>query len=161
MLVLTIVTVLQFCRLRYKMLVRSINLSLWYYVKDNVVLQALCSSSNCLYTKSKSTILQPLKGELRYELSRSKWSNSDSSSSGFLFSNWLKGAMSRAKIYCGNKLFTLVFITWGLNVLTLNVTTPDTIVSVIWIKKTYCMSHISTNLYTGLPLIFNVYFLTT
>ena len=41
MLVLTIVTVLQFCKLRYKMLVRPINVSLWYYVKDNVVLQAL------------------------------------------------------------------------------------------------------------------------
>ena len=33
MLVLTIVTVLWFCKLRYKMLVRLINLSLWYYVK--------------------------------------------------------------------------------------------------------------------------------
>ena len=43
----------QFCKLRYRMLVGPINLSLWYYVKDNVVLQALCPSSNCLYTKSK------------------------------------------------------------------------------------------------------------
>ena len=50
------------------MLVRPINLSLRYYVKDNVVLQALCPSSNCLYTKSKSTMLRPLKGELGYEL---------------------------------------------------------------------------------------------
>ena len=89
MLVLTIVTVLQFCKLRYKMLVKPITLSLWYYVKDNVVLQALCSSSNCLYTKSKSTMLRPLKGEFGYELSRSKWSNSDSSSSGFSLLNWL------------------------------------------------------------------------
>ena len=40
------------------MLVRPINLSLSYYVKDNVVLQALCLSSNCLYTKSKSTMLR-------------------------------------------------------------------------------------------------------
>ena len=54
MIVLTIVTVLQFCRLRYKMLVRPMNLSLWYYIKDNMVLQALCPSNNCLDTKSKS-----------------------------------------------------------------------------------------------------------
>ena len=87
MLVLAIDTVLQFCRLRYKMLVRPTNLSLWYYVKDNVVLQALCPSS--LYTKSKSTMLGPLKGEVGHELSTSKWSNSDSSSFGFLLSNWL------------------------------------------------------------------------
>ena len=64
------------------MLVRPINLSF----KDNVVLQGLCPSSNCLYTKSKSTKLKPLKGEAGYELAASKWSNSDSSSSGFLLS---------------------------------------------------------------------------
>ena len=28
-----------------------------------MVLQALCPSSNCLYTKSKSTMLRPLKGD--------------------------------------------------------------------------------------------------
>ena len=84
---LTIVTVLQFCKLRHEMLVRPINLSLRYHVKDNVVLQALCPSSDCLNTKSKSTMLRPLKGELGYELSRSKWSNSNSSSSSFLLSN--------------------------------------------------------------------------
>ena len=55
------------------MLVRPVNLSLRYCVKDNVVLQALCPSSNCLYTKSKSTMLGPLKGEVGYELSASKW----------------------------------------------------------------------------------------
>ena len=77
----------QFCKLGYKMLARPINLSLCYYAKDNVVLQALCPSSNCLYTKSKSTMLGLLKSELRYKLSTSKWSNSDSSSSGFLLSN--------------------------------------------------------------------------
>ena len=49
----------------------------------------------------------------------------------------LKGAMSRAKVYCGNKLFTLVFYHLGTNVLSPNVTTPDTIVSVISVKKTY------------------------
>ena len=64
------------------MLVRPMNLSVRYYVKDNMVLQDLCPSSNCLYTKSKSTILRPLNGELGYELSKSKWS----SSSGFLLS---------------------------------------------------------------------------
>ena len=69
------------------MLARPINLSLRYYVKDNVVLQALGPSRNNLYMKSKSTMLRPLKGELGYELSRSKWSNSDSSSSAFLISN--------------------------------------------------------------------------
>ena len=53
------------------MLVRPINLSLSYYVKDNVVLQALFPSSNCFYTKSKSTMLRPLKGELGYELYQS------------------------------------------------------------------------------------------
>ena len=91
---MTIVTVLPFCKLKYKMLVRPINLSLWYHVKDNVVLQALCPSSNCLYTKSKSTMLLLFKGELGYELSGSKWSNSDSSSSGFfLLSNWLNSLM--------------------------------------------------------------------
>ena len=90
MLVLTIVTVLQFCKLRYKMLVRPINFCLWCYVK---VLQALCPSSDCFYTTSKSTMLGPLKGELGYELSRLKWSNSDSSSSGFLLSNWLNSLM--------------------------------------------------------------------
>ena len=71
------------------MLVRPINLSVWCCVKDNVVLQALCSSSNRLYTKSKSTMLRPLKSEVGYELSTSKWSDSDSSSSGFVSSNWL------------------------------------------------------------------------
>ena len=69
------------------MLVRPISLSPWYYVKDNVVLQALCPSSDCLHTKSKSMMLGPLKGEVGYELSISKWSNSDSSFSGFLLSN--------------------------------------------------------------------------
>ena len=54
-----------------------------------MVLQALCPSSNCLYTKSKATMLRPLKGKPGYELSRSKWSNSDSSFSGFLLSNSL------------------------------------------------------------------------
>ena len=29
-----------------------------------MVLQALCQSTDCLYTKSKSTMLGPLKGEL-------------------------------------------------------------------------------------------------
>ena len=67
MLVFTIVTVLQFCKLRCEMLVRPINLSPWYCVKDNVVLQALCPSSNCLYTKSKFAMLRPLKGEVGYE----------------------------------------------------------------------------------------------
>ena len=88
MFVLTIVTVLQSCKLRYKMLVRPINLSPWYCVKDSVILQALCPSSNRLYTKSKSMMLWSLKGEVGHELSTSKWSNSDSSSSGFLLSNW-------------------------------------------------------------------------
>ena len=54
------------------MLVRPINLSLSYCVKDNVILQALSSSSNFLYTKSESMMLQPLKGEVGYELSPSK-----------------------------------------------------------------------------------------
>ena len=66
------------------MLARLINLSLWHCVKYNVVLQALRPSSNCLYTKSKSTILRSLKGKVGYELSTSKLSNSDSSSSGFV-----------------------------------------------------------------------------
>ena len=65
------------------MLVRPISLSLWCCVKDNVVLQVLCHSSNFLYMKSKSAMLRPLKGEVGYELAASKWSNSDSSSSGF------------------------------------------------------------------------------
>ena len=88
----TIVTVPQFCKLRYKMLVRPINLS-QYCVKDNVVLQALCLSSNCLYTKSESTMLRSLKCEVGYELSTSKLSNSDSSSSCFLLSNRLNSLM--------------------------------------------------------------------
>ena len=46
------------------MLVRPINLSLLYYVKDNVDLLALCPSNNCLYTNSKSTTLRPLKANL-------------------------------------------------------------------------------------------------
>ena len=59
-----------------------------------MVLEALCPSSNLLYTKSNSMILRPLKGQLGYELFRSKWSNSDSNSdsnsSGFLLSNsWM------------------------------------------------------------------------
>ena len=58
-----------------------------------MVLQSLCPSSNCLYTKSKSTMLGPLNGELGYELSRSKRSTSDSSSSGSLLSNWLDSLM--------------------------------------------------------------------
>ena len=77
MLVLTIITVLQFWQLRYEMLARPINLFLWHCVKDNVVLQALHPSSKCLYTKSKSTTLRPLKGEVGYELFTSKLSNSD------------------------------------------------------------------------------------
>ena len=44
------------------MLVRPISLSLC--VKDNVVLQGLCPSSNCMYMESKSTMLRPLKGEV-------------------------------------------------------------------------------------------------
>ena len=36
-------------------------------MKDNVVLQALCPSDNCLYTKSKYTMLWPLKGEVGYD----------------------------------------------------------------------------------------------
>ena len=87
--ILTIITVLHFCKLLCKMLVRPISPSLWYCVKDNVVLQALCPSSNCLYMKSISTVLWPLEGGVGYELFTSKWSNSDSSSSGFLSSNWL------------------------------------------------------------------------
>ena len=71
------------------MFVRLINLSLWYCVKGNVVLQGLCPSSDCLFMKSKSTMLRPLKDEAGYELAASKWSNSDSISSGFLLSNWL------------------------------------------------------------------------
>ena len=47
-----------------------------------MVLPGLCPSSNCLYTKSKFTMLRPLKGEVGYELAASK--NSDLSSSGFL-----------------------------------------------------------------------------
>ena len=46
------------------MLVRPINLSLRYCIKDNVVLQGFCPSSNRLYTKSKATMLRPLKGEV-------------------------------------------------------------------------------------------------
>ena len=43
----------------------------------------------------------------------------------------VKGAVLRAKVYCGNKLFILVFLSLGdLNVLSPNITTPDTIVSV-------------------------------
>ena len=75
MLVLTILTVLQFCKLRLQDLS---NFSFWYCVKDtDVVLQDLCPSSNCLYTKSKITMLRPLKGEVGCELS-----------SGFLSTNW-------------------------------------------------------------------------
>ena len=93
-LVLFSITVLRFWQLRYEMPARSINLSLFILcVKDNVVLQALYPSSNCLYTKSKSTILRPLKGEVRYELSTSKLSNSDSSSSDFFLSNCLLSLM--------------------------------------------------------------------
>ena len=60
-----------------------------------MVLQALCPSNNCLYTKSKFTMFRPLKGELGYKLSRSKWINSDSSSSGFFiveFTKFLDGS---------------------------------------------------------------------
>ena len=53
------------------------------------------------------------------------------------FHTYIKGAMSPAKVYCGNKLFTLAFfITRGLSVLSPYVTMPDTIVSVISMKKT-------------------------
>ena len=84
-LALTIVAagLLQFWQLRYKMLARAVNLSLWHCVNDNVVLKTLHPSSNCLYTKSKSTILRPLKDEDEYKLSTSKLSNSDLSSAGF------------------------------------------------------------------------------
>ena len=92
MLVLTIVTVLQFWQLMYKMLARA-SLSLWHCVTDNVVFQTLRLSINCLYTNSKSTILRPLKGEVGHELSASKLLNSDSSSSGFLLSNCLLSLM--------------------------------------------------------------------
>ena len=76
--------------MRYKMLVRPINLSLWYCVRANVVLQGICPSSNSSYTKSKSTMLRSLKGEVGYELAAS---NSDLASSGFLLSNWLNSLM--------------------------------------------------------------------
>ena len=68
-------TVLHFWKLRYKMLARPIALSLWHCVKDNVVLQASHHSTNCWYTKPKWTILQPLKGEIGFELIISKFSN--------------------------------------------------------------------------------------
>ena len=58
-----------------------ITFTLYQCIKDNVVLQALHPSRNYLYTKSKSTMLWPMKGEAgyEYELSTSKLSNSDSS----------------------------------------------------------------------------------
>ena len=94
MLALTIVTVLQFCKLRYKMLLRPINLSLWYCVKDNVHLQALCPSSNCLYTKSNSTMLRPLKGKVGYELSTSfEMVKLRLKLTWLLLSNWLNSLM--------------------------------------------------------------------
>ena len=86
MLVLTIVTVLQFGKLRYKMLVRPINLSPWYCVKDNVVLQALCPSSarnlnpRC-YGLWKAMLDTHQNSQLRLR------------SSGFLSPNWLNSLM--------------------------------------------------------------------
>ena len=62
-----------------------------------MVLQVLHPSSNCLYTKSNSTILRPLKGEIGYELPTSKLSNSDSSSNGFLSLNCLLSLMVLVK----------------------------------------------------------------
>ena len=73
----------------------------------------------------------------------------------------LKGLCREQKFIAAINCLHQFFITWGLNVLSLNVITPDTIVSVIWIKKTYYKSHISTSLLAGLPLIFNVYILPT
>ena len=63
-------------RLRYNFILLSKLISgKAYYVKDNVVLQGLCPSSNCLYTNLlKSTMLRPLKGEVGYKLAASKWS---------------------------------------------------------------------------------------
>ena len=81
-------TVLQFWQLRYKMLVRPIILSLCHCVKDNVVFQALHHSTNFWHTKPKSTILQPLKGEIGFELFTSKFSNFESSFSAFLRSEY-------------------------------------------------------------------------
>ena len=57
------------------------NLFLYHCVLDNMVLQVLYPSSNCLYMKSNCTILRPLNCEVEYELSRSNMSNSDLSSS--------------------------------------------------------------------------------
>ena len=70
---LTIVTVLQFWQVRYKC-AQDLSQFLFDCVKENNVLQALHPSSNRLYTKSKSMILRPLKGESGYELSTSKLS---------------------------------------------------------------------------------------
>ena len=67
------------------MLERPIDLSFCHCAKDNAVLQALHPSSNPSYTKSKSTILRPLKGELGYELSTAKLSNSDMADNVFAF----------------------------------------------------------------------------
>ena len=82
-------TVLHFWKLRYKMLARPITLFLRHCVKDNVVLQALHHSTNCWHTKPKSTILQPLKREIGFELFISKFSNFESSFSAFLRSEYL------------------------------------------------------------------------
>ena len=63
-------------RLRYNFILVSRLISeKAYYVKDNVVLQGLCPSS-IVYTRNilKSTMLRPLKGEVGYKLSASKWS---------------------------------------------------------------------------------------
>ena len=63
-------------RLRYNFILLSkLICEKAYYVKDNVVLQGLCPSSNCLYANLlKSTMLRPLKGEVGYKLAASKWS---------------------------------------------------------------------------------------
>ena len=68
--------------------------------------------------------------------------------------NLWKSVRGRIKLLCREQNFIAainwhdmsVFITWGLNVLTLNLTALDTVVSVIQIKKTYDKSQVSTNL---------------
>ena len=67
-------------------------------------------TSNCLYIKSKYTILRPLKGEVEYELSTSKLSNSDSSSSGFLSSKCLFSLMVNDLIACTPRKFHSVYL---------------------------------------------------
>ena len=54
--------------------------------------------------------------------------------------------MSQEKVYHGNRLFTLVFLSLGIKCLFFNAVASDMTTGIISVKENCHMSHIKTNL---------------